>query len=289
VKKRRRRWLYVRDIPDDVIAEIRRYIVDFTVGLLAIEAGGRQLRAGFCGSATLVSAHGRRFILTASHVWDALSTDGAAEVGIGIREGPDRLRVPCRYLRAFSVGRRRTASWGPDVVFLELPPNKVGSIAAVKSCYNLDRHRGQELSGKLETENLVWAIAGSFAVRSKLGPRYAEIQGGAYFSGIPRAHANEGWDYLDLGVRFDEITSFEGMSGGGLWYAPVVRLKNGEIGLHPSVRPTFKGVAFYQKRIRGVNGFVRCHGPVSVFRHGRGVVVKSRDAAPADGPRRHAR
>jgi hypothetical protein len=223
------------------------------------------------GSSTLVSVRGSKYVLTAGHVWHGDSPKNglknADTILIPIKEGePKRLSLrPSDFVPFGPEIPGEWNPWGPDVIMLSLPPDRIGSIQAVgRSFYNLSQTRETSVQG-IETLFLVGAPArrGTFSE----GVAIPEMQAmllwkatGQYLRLNAPNRMRENFDCIDLGVNTNApfvAKRFNGVSGGGLWK---VRIYQSEAGGFESFK-TLIGVAYWQEPFEETELLmVRCHG-----------------------------
>jgi hypothetical protein len=240
------------DLPPETRDNIGHATGDFTVALHAVDEsrGGNPLR--FCGSATLVAVEGANYILTAAHVWETLGS--AERIGVSIKEYSRYLfLMKTKTIARFGPQRlERGEEWGPDLCFLRIPSEYVGSIKACRTFYNLAKERHPPPgSDTLET----WVLMGAAEADGTITKTHTRLRISANFfreSGTVRER--DGFDYLDMGVNLSlpgVPKSFGGVSGGGwrvFWSPPAGKLV-----------PVLKGVAFYESLPTSGLGFIRCH------------------------------
>jgi hypothetical protein len=246
----------------------------FTVGLLRVSqtAQGERLYLSGTGTGTLVWFAGAHYILTAAHVWEELCRGVApASVGLTLRENLDH-----KYLidRAAIVATgppspAEWGEWGPDIVFLRVPPAHVGAIEVHRVFWNLARKLTlahvicidlrvlmgtPEQLGQLTDIHADLQITGLFS--TPVIERYSSLQ-------APEAIRRD-YDYVDLDM---DLTlpgvpqTFGGVSGGGLWRVLVYWSDTtNEI----TWKKDIEGVAFHESDIINGHRTVRCHGPQSI-------------------------
>lgn len=245
---------------------IARELADFTVTFVA-ESDGDLAPAG---TGTLVSFRDSHYFLTARHVWeDALKQCDLVRI-------PLKENSPCRFAirpdEIFPWGPMtpsRWNEWGPDVALLQIPQDRVGSFTAVgRLFFPLSIKRERQLDCSLETTFLMGAPAlrGTFSTEMAI----PELQGmnvildsGCYSSLALSMNIRPQFDYVDVLIdttQPDVASSFEGVSGGGLWTVYLYPGANGEI----QNFKTLSGVAFWQEYAENSALRVRCHGPQSL-------------------------
>jgi hypothetical protein len=202
-------------IPD---TEAANYISKHSLALLLPDPprpGGARL----VGSGSLVTFDGRYFILTATHVWAALSESSAIYIyysAIGERSHAARLQKD--FLTPYSLDdtiRENPEPFDADGTLLELHPVDYGPIAARLSFFPLERE------GVGPTND--WVTIGSPGVLAQKDPTEAntllfEVRG--IFVEKLTLEERDGLDFLRA-LPFQDpaspIQDYRGLSGGGLW------------------------------------------------------------------------
>jgi len=250
---------------------ISRELDDYTVAFITSKNG----KLSPAGSGTLVSFRDSKYVLTAAHVWHGDDPDNgrknADTVLIPIKEGePKRLTIPPGEIVPFGPEiPEEWNQWGPDLIMLSLPPDRIGSIQAVgRSFYNLSQTKEKSVHG-VPTLFLVGAPAprGSFTA----GRAMPEMQAiliwkatGQYLrTGAPHP-TRQDFDYIDLGVNTNApyvAKRFGGVSGGWIWKVCIYRSGTGGF-------DSFKvltGAAYWEEPFEESQLLmVRCHGPQSI-------------------------
>jgi hypothetical protein len=118
---------------------IARDALVYSTPLFSLRNAGKDESLIFAGSGTFLREGERYFILTATHVWEESLRKGDA-VGVALREVHDH--------RHFIETKAMTphgpespiprTNLGPDIVALEIPPNHVGTIKAMKGFYKME-------------------------------------------------------------------------------------------------------------------------------------------------------
>jgi hypothetical protein len=247
-------------IPGEFKQELSAILMSYSVNLVGLRA---EAEYAHCGSGTLVRDGDRRCILTAAHCaeellkWDAL--------GLVLVDYPHRFLIPSGPPPVF-IDTRGSDEWGPDLAFLAIPPNKVGTIESVKSFYNLPLREGSMRAGKPDIERGLWAFVGAPASTSNLAaPGNLEFAQTAHWAFVDRLHAIGDHDYVDVGIPADASNlpaSFKGVSGGGLWQIDIFRDLGGRWGM---TVPTLEGCAFYETAPANARIHIRCHGRRSIY------------------------
>jgi hypothetical protein len=241
----------------------QRIILDvgrFTVPLFAIGNSGIEL----AGTGTLFAYRGSNYILTATHVWKE-KLRSASEVGIGIvADLTNRFSVEARSLVA--VFPSHPAAWdrfGPDIAFLKIPAEYVGSISARKPFYSpaVDETFAPTNLERIE----VCVLMGTPYALGTFSPLHADVQVNGRFivDQIPYSEQN-GQDYFDIEIDTSPPgtpKTWGGVSGGGLWVVHVYcQCLTGKIEWSRSLQ----GLAFWEDVPGNDRVLIRCHGPKSI-------------------------
>jgi len=247
------------EIPQGVLAEVRERLWTYTASVFAVD-GARPL---YRGTATCISASGKPYLLTAAHVWRELRGERFALSLEG-----DRLLVTIykNHVEPTVLGPTNPPEWGPDLALIKLPDIVAADIRQVKAFYNLDKRRPKPGEQARYDEGL-WAVIGAPAERSIFGETEAVLKISVFASVVVSACQRAGFDYVDLGFyhqgRSDLPQWYRGISGSGLWQAPITKSASGAVSWTGEAR--LEGVAFYQKLTDEEEGVIRCHGRTSVY------------------------
>jgi len=264
----------LRADPSELRERIVRDVGSFTVALLAVTGSGPAERLQFAGTGTLVTDKVSHFILTAKHVWDEILSKA---VGVGITLKPDtehKFFIPREAIVISGPAAPPTWNeWGPDLVFLRVPPEFLGTINAVKVFYGINgpaKVKIQQEIGAVELHLLM----GTPKEKGQFTDTFADLQITGMLQNIFRKLEKEGWDYVDLDMDLSLAyvpRNFGGVSGGGLWEILVYRLPGSS---KTAWLGTLEGVAFYQFPPENNHSIVRCHGLNSIrmeFPNARGL------------------
>ena len=196
-----------------------RAVGHFAVAMLAVADPAHSSHPlSLVGTGTLVSINDVSYILTAAHVWKAIQARGSM-LGLTVAEGIDHeFLIPNNNIVAFGPDYDpASADWGPDLVFLRIPAERLGTLKAYKSFYNLSIDRPHLELDCIKTI----AVMGTPGEMAEKWPRYAVLEVTAfYLEAYPRITRKGKFDYLDYTVdmSFPGVPStFGGVSGGGLW------------------------------------------------------------------------
>jgi hypothetical protein len=253
----------LRDKNSGLAEKITRNIGTFMVALFGVYGSGASERLKFAGTGTLVTIDGSKCILTAAHVWEPFVRDKARGLGITLKENDDHsFFIGIETIVASGPAKisEGWTKWGPDIVFLRIPPEVLGRIEAVKSFVNLTmKEAGPPNVDSLEN----WVLMGAPEVQGIFSPTHASLAMNAIFATILRFHTHGDFDYvdLDMDLSFPGIPEkFNGVSGGGLWSVLMFGLPNGGVDWNLKL----VGVAFFELVGEGNRSVVRCHGEQSI-------------------------
>jgi hypothetical protein len=256
----------------DLRQNIVRSLGSSSTPLFAVFGHGKQSRLQLAGSGSFVIAGGSHYILTAAHVWEKV-LKFAVKVGIVL---PDNIThsflidvaavVPIALKPKTSIWNE----WGPDLVLLRIPPERVGSIEAF--------HVFEHLESPPKPLNVksceCWVVVGSPGELGKFTTNYAEVQiTGRFVDPKPRQRGK--YDYFDFNL--DSISpgmpkSWGGLSGGGLWRVLVYcSPQTGKI----DWAQRLVGVPFWESQLKRRYRVIRAHGPNSI----KALVARGRRVA----------
>jgi hypothetical protein len=253
---------------DAVKDRLARYLVGFLK--LSVRNGVEQAKSA--GSGTLIKFQEHYGILTAAHVLSSLPERG--EIGlVRFSRSPlqrTKIRMEHTYRKGTRVGPREED--GPDLGFLGLSGEIVGSLKAASDFFDFDKHSSRILDRTRAPSPGLDAVVGVIAERTKI-----ELSGDGIRSwfeasveiGKPDpAEDKDGYDYisfLPFKLRSDVPPgSYEGVSGGGWWKAFAKTAENGDMSVEQIL---LFGVPFFQhKPIDGYRKLSRTSGPSSWHR-----------------------
>lgn len=248
---------------EDIQLSIVRDIGSFTVALFAVFDSPHGERLALAGTGTLFAVGGSCFILTAAHVWEEVLRP-AARVGITLDANIDH-SFWLDVATIVAYGPPRTRIWderGPDMTFLRVPPEHLGTINAYRVFYDpvVDGARGVD-GDALETHVLL----GTPAALGEFTRNHANILINGFFVDADlQGQTQGGFDYFDLEMDISAPgtpETFGGVSGGGLWKVQAYYSRQtGNIDWNR----TLVGVAFWQSGIENGRRTIRCHGPESI-------------------------
>jgi hypothetical protein len=240
-----------------------RAVLNFTVAMLAVanhETSAHPLR--LVGTGTLVVHRDVHYILTAAHVWEAIQQRGTM-LGLTLAEGVEHeFLIPNNNIVASGPPYdAASVDWGPDLVFLRIPPERLGTIRAYKVFYNLSIDRP---GGPLEAIG-AYVVMGTPGELGEHWPRFAMLQVNAFFlERNPRQNRRGEFDYLEFTVdlTFPGVPrTFGGVSGGGLWQVYFYWDKTTK---KIETIERLKGVAYVETPIVNDHRNIRFHGFESI-------------------------
>jgi hypothetical protein len=254
-----------------LLDEATRDVRSFTTFLVA----GNKL----CGSGTFATLQGYHGILTAKHVWELVEklscVDG--KVGYSISDDPHAHIVARDTLIPMKLVSRQSEEYGPDIEFVVIPPDQVGSVLARRQFYSLSKTPEQRMANVLGRETFA-VIAGFPYELDREHPgaygfdKIIEQHGLGFLTGADKREERDGFDYLELGVTYNEETnppqSFGGVSGAGVWHFQLFKEGDkpiSEARYDPS-QFLLMGVAFYQSPITAGQRFIRAHGQNTIYK-----------------------
>ena len=222
-----------------------------------------------CGSGTLVQAGDNYGILTAAHVVNEL--ERKEKVAIFLDGGSGPLVFKKSTIEFSQCTDAKFVEDGPDIGFIRIPNANVGAIAAIKSFVNLDSQQQKLNAGEPDTNVGVWCTTG---FPEALGSQKMEdgvlrttLFGFVGVGTIENLENRGGFDYCDAGVDLlpdkSMPSTFEGMSGGGLWQVTIAQ-KDDSLEIADRY---LSGVVYYQTAIKDHERFIKCHGRKSIYEY----------------------
>jgi len=258
----------IMDFPDELSDSICQTLSNFSIALLRIVIDQNHEKFSLIGSGTLVIVNGQFSILTAEHVLAEI--EGSEYLGLltSYRGNPHRYKFETNHLTIHRIAKGQNDSDGPDIGLIILPHETIGRLKAEKSFFNIDRRRDRFNQGFIPIDRGFWFTLGfpgvfEFDIEPNRG--FSEIKG--YYglcgiSGIRKEYENNGYDYLEMSIKYESHNknlpnSFGGVSGGGIWQVPLSRNNQGS--LEPD-EYILSGVIFYQTQLQENQRFLRGHG-----------------------------
>ncbi len=250
-------------------------ITDYAIGFARFQENSEPVDAELAGSGTLVSIDGKDGILTAAHVIEHLPDKGG--VGLILLAGRSQGQVhsfilSMQFVQKIVIAKGSTDCEGPDLGFLVLPPDKVGTIKARKSFYNIAKRRDRVLSEIPAIDNGFWCLCGCAhewtddAAPEHDFKRVKNFRGLCGAGIVKEEYQKDGYDFLEFEANYDDAyegpQSFEGFSGGGLWQILIEKPENGDLQVKECI---LSGVAFWQSDIADDLRTIKCHGRRSIY------------------------
>ena len=144
----------IKDLPKGLVDALGRALAAYTITFI----DAATLPAQQLGSGVLVSAGGKKAVLTAQHVVRLIPEAGRFGIFLDQTNTPhtiDRCGVAPVQM---PMGAKEHE--GPDLGVVILAPSIAGSIAAKKLFFNLDAHRDQALHSPWDLDEGVWCANG---------------------------------------------------------------------------------------------------------------------------------
>jgi hypothetical protein len=249
--------LSLDDLSPELLAEIRERLLMYTVFLYTGEQGTGHR---FVGTASCINVRGVKYLLTAAHVWAALS---GSRFAVAAEHEHKLVGLDKDLVVETVLSSGRNDEYGPDLALLKLPPNEEDLVPSTKSWHNWEKDVALVLGKDCSPVGLMYIVMGAPAELSTFG-READIIKGCAFAFSEAAWPERGdYDYVDLSI--DPTVgpkSYGGVSGGGLWLAEFCR-DEAAADWRWTGKVSLQGVAFFQKAEEKV---IRCHGRQSVER-----------------------
>ncbi len=255
--------------------ELETYINDvkirlswYTVGIVRIEQDHRY--DNLLGSGTLVSLDSNYAILTAQHVVEEIKN--ATEFGLCISQDMHRLIWQKDHTDIIEVGRPNPTcpEKGPDIALIKLFGDKIGTVKAHKSFYDLAHILD---GGKIKPLNydaglFLDGFVGELTTDEPPKQGFRAIRGFSMLTGAV-GMADKHWktddfDFCEVTAKCDRDNpnNYEGMSGGGLWK---VFAKETDTGTYEVEDTILCGVAYWQTDIEKNKRHIICHGYESIY------------------------
>jgi hypothetical protein len=265
------------DIPNEFFESTTKRIVNYLIGMVKpIETENRK-DAELIGSGTLVDINGVLGVLTAQHVIDALPSHGL--LGLILSEKLHRPEVDVQTLAYSSIGKSEDDSAGPDLGFIKLPENIIGTLKAHKSFYNISKRQAGVLYEPPQRDLGLWCLCGIPDEKTITEGPHGNFQivknflQFCVFGEIADFEISDEFDYFHFDVQYDEKTeaptNYGGVSGGGLWQVLMAQDVKGQVILEQLI---LSGVAFYQFPLVENRRVIKCHGRRSIYAKGRKAV-----------------
>lgn len=219
------------------------------------------------GTGTLVRFGEVYGILTAAHVLSELPTGGAIGI-VTFRNKVERTKINMAQTERCSIRADSYGPDGPDIGFLRLAREGTGWLEAISSFYNLKQ--SPDFLATIKAVPYFDALLGVVAEKTDDGPQdlarnmVMKRINALFCSGfVTGEHNVGGYDLLDFDPSFEDEaqrpTSFQGVSGGGLWRLHASEDRRRVLGVK------LVGVAFYETSPVDGRRFLRCHGPATIY------------------------
>jgi hypothetical protein len=260
-----------------VLRDANQRVSAFTIGFVLVDAVNGRPLAQCAGSGTLVQLGQQCGIVTAAHVTAQFSR--RRHIGLLLYEQLYNRRVQAlRFSKSdaqfYMIGPGRFRH-GPDLAFVHLPDDAIRSLRARASFFNLNKRREAVVSGELMNRRKYFdCVAGtvdqhSSPVANAEPPSPSMNFGGVLQTGsstvLPPRH---GLDLMILhpsrGPGDRPVTSYQGLSGGGLWR---VFCKERSPRVYDFHEACLIGVAFREGALERGKRKIKCHGPLSVYQN----------------------
>src|SRR5262249_4413642 len=151
-------------------------------------------------------------------VWSTLQSFD--RLALTLRENePHCFTIPLEHITAHSLGPGQPPEWGPDLCFVRIPDNYIGTIKTSRVFYNLASRKESALAEPVDYNFGLWVLMGVPAVESVLTETFADLKFFGGISNVYAVHERDGFDFIDvrINLHLDLPSTFGGMSGGGLW------------------------------------------------------------------------
>lgn len=254
--------------------ELETYINDvkirlswYTVGIVRIEQDHRY--DNLLGSGTMVSLDRNYAILTAQHIVEEIKN--ATEFGLCISQDVHRLIWQKDHTDIIEIGRPNPTcpEKGPDIALIKLFGDKIVTVKAFKSFYELTHmlDGGKIKPLKYDAGLFLNGFVGELTTEStKQG--FKKIMGFSMLTGAV-GMADKHWktddfDFCKVTAKCDRDNprNYEGMSGGGLWK---VFAKKTDTGTYEVEDAILCGVAYWQTDVERNKRHIICHGYKSIY------------------------
>jgi hypothetical protein len=239
------------------------------------------------GSGTLVRAGLTHGILTAFHCTVPLNGDYL----LGLSGGPEgkahNFTLERHMIKIVPIAKPFDDERGPDLAFVAIADwSKVEALRASKSFYDLTGDKDAVLNDSTPPDKTLWYICGVPNERLEDVPPEAGFERTFQFQhlcgagGVDRAFDRDGFDYAEMDITpapdDPPPSSFEGMSGGGLWQVPVAPANELPFS---AVNHFLAGVIYYQGVSESGVRFVRSHFRKSVYIHALSAILQTKSPA----------
>ncbi len=256
--------ILAKNLPDEVlngaIAHIRLYCVSMVI-VNQDEIEGLTCSGVFC------VINGIAGILTARHVWEALSASRKLVLMLGPKQP---FRIDRSFLDAKSPFPHVTSEFSnanlPDIALIVLPESIKTSIESRnKAFYSIDR-RAKSSEFSLYDELGFWIAVGCPKALMKVEDQ--AVRSLIYTTDIEKTVEHLGWDYLYVNINLESNVPIPpdlgGMSGGGIWRVRFYMGEDKTIFIKdPSRDILLQGITILQTQLVGRQ--LVAHGPRSIY------------------------
>lgn len=269
------RQFQIGQLPSTVLQNAARFIGEHSTVLIHDN--------DIIGSGTFARVGERHGILTAHHVPNnprspfKFGPDSGDTLGISVEATVHAFWLPLRYLVPHAIGEPKEEEFGPDLMFLEIPPSaQLQTIRAKRSFWNIS-FRAQERTAICYSDtNCLWSIAG-YPGEWRRDEAPSHGFGAVYgfpnligYTGVENRLEKYGFDYFEVAVDYRSQTplptTFGGCSGGGLWRIPIsLPAENSPLEQLRTGDPVLSGVMFYETGLQRNRLFIRSHGAKSIY------------------------
>lgn len=249
-------------------------IAPYSIGFLKRNAEGQSHSLDCMGSGVLVSVGNVFGILTAAHVLAALPATGEISL-VTFPRKPKKLQnmnLNMSYTERLSFGGPDWGSIGPDIAFLRLTNDVVGTLKSSNSFRNLDIAATTRPPPEPKSKQFFNAILGVIDERThveeseKIGFIIKKFEASFMDGNISEIQTLEDFDYCKFLPRNGESavlpTNFGGMSGGGIWRVYYDGKPNEKLF---TVEARLWGICYYQSELINGSRIISGHGPNSIY------------------------
>jgi hypothetical protein len=252
----------IPELPDTLTERVHREVRYFGVSLIAttIEDDRRAIPC----AGTLVMINGVPGVLTARHVWEAIQSLGV----LGVMLNDRTLRVSTNTIHVVSPGYSSAlpddkSARVPDIAFLALTHEHRSTIEARgRTFYDITRRRNSPALATSPDDGFCVATGTLEQLTDRESRKVCSFN---YATGVDRLITQDGWDFLYVHLNVEEnptlpVSTFGGMSGGGVWRARYGVNPDKEFSL---IDLSLIGVTFLETAEPGRQ--LVAHGPHSIY------------------------
>lgn len=160
-------------------------------------------RLELLGSGTLIELEGARYVLTATHVWDAISKFQAMALTLYPDDRSHSCVIKHDHLTVHWLPHPPQPSeteWGPDMCAILIPASRAATIAAVKSFYTIPTDTIEETVAFQDGDCCV-LIGGPAEWSTQTDPAHTSLRSVAFFGDCFTEFVRHGRTYFDLTFR----------------------------------------------------------------------------------------